>query len=82
MTFAKMFNTQHGQVVAMIQANDDGAPEVRFFCKPDGLDVSSVAFSYPDSDEGWSRAEDGFAKVDIELAEKAYRSVTGALCND
>lgn len=79
--FAKIFDTERGQVVAMIKSNDDdGRPELRFFVKPsNGLDVCSLAFSYADSDSGWNKAEKAFEECDEALALKAMRVVEGAV---
>lgn len=83
MTFAKLFETPHGQVLAMIQPNSDGdAPEIRFFAKPEGFDVCSMAFGYPSTDCGWDMAEEGFAKVDMEMATKAYAQIRKVTCDD
>ena len=53
-TFCKTFeNKDYGQLVAMRQTNEEGAPEIRIFVEPPDLDVCSVAYSYPDTDKGW-----------------------------
>lgn len=69
--FAKLFDTEHGQILVKIDAGEDSAPEVRFFAEPPGLGVCSVALAFEDSDEGWDTAEQAFEKVDIEMAIRA-----------
>lgn len=62
MDFAKIFDTKHGQVAAIQQSNDEGAPEIRIFfnLSPVGQGVSNLAFSYEDSDEGWDKCDAAF----------------------
>ena len=79
MTFAKMYETSHGQVVVMIQPDDDGDPEIRFYAKPDGFDVCSMAFGYSGN---WERAEENFAKIDIKMATEAYAQIRKVTCDD
>lgn len=78
MNFAKMFDTEHGQVVVMLQPDDGGDPEVRFYSKPDGFDVCSMAFGYSGN---WDRAEEGFAKIDITMAAQAALQIRKVTCD-
>lgn len=65
--FAKLFNTkEHGQIVVIMQANDEDNPEVRLFFKPEGLGICSVAPSFDDSDAGWGLCEQFFNSIDEE----------------
>ena len=79
MDFAKMFQTELGQVVVMLQTDDDGAPEVRVFMRPEDMDVCSTAFGYSGDDEGQAKAEDGFAKFDMAMATACLREVNSLL---
>lgn len=62
--FCKVYETEKGQILVKLDADDDGAPEVRFYAQPEGLGVCSFATKYEDSDEGWDRAESVFAAID------------------
>lgn len=73
--FAKLFDTPRGQVLVKVDADQEGAPEIRFYVKPEGFGVNSVAFGYEDSDQGWIDAEEGFEKVSYEMAEAAAKQV-------
>lgn len=69
--FAKLFNAkEHGQIVVIIQSNDEDKPEVRFFFKPEGLGVCSTALVFDDSDAGWDECEQFFDSIDEEQAIK------------
>jgi hypothetical protein len=65
--FAKLYDTDKGQVVVMIQSNEDADPEIRFYAEPEGLGVCSLAMSYDD----WDVAEENFGKVNLAMAQKA-----------
>lgn len=72
--FAKLFDCEeYGQLLVKIDANDDGAPEVRVFFEPDGLGVCSVGLSYEDSDEGWDKAEESFDSFTTESAKAVVK---------
>lgn len=76
--FAKVYETeQYGQILALMQNNDDGDPEIRFFAKPPGLGVSSIALSFGDSndDESWDRQEKAWELVNEEAATGAVKSM-------
>ncbi|TCP13797.1 hypothetical protein EV683_10542 [Crenobacter luteus] len=69
--FAKLFETDRGQILVKIDADEDGAPEIRFYAEPTGLGVCSLALSYEDFDNGWDAAEHAFGKVDQQIAMQA-----------
>lgn len=70
--FAKLYDTDKGQIVVMLQSNDEGNPEIRFFVEPPGLGVCSMAFSFDgDDDNTWNAAEASFDKVDEAMAVAA-----------
>jgi hypothetical protein len=73
-TFAKLFDTSYGQVVVMLQSDDEGDPEIRFFAKPDNLNICSISFGY--SVDEWDEAEQGFKKIDLEMAEAAVKELS------
>lgn len=68
MAFAKLFETEeHGQILVKIASNDKG-PEVRFYYKPEGLGVCSIALEFEDIDGGWDLAEKIFEKTTVGSA--------------
>ena len=73
MTFAKMFDTEYGDVLVMRQDDDEGNPEIRFYCEPEGLGLCSVAFSY--SEDAYERRDEGFDKVTLEMAVKVAKDL-------
>lgn len=79
MSFAKMFDTEYGQVVSMLQADDDGDPEIRFYAKPDGFGVCSIAFGYSGN---WDRAEENFSKIDVTMASQVAMQIRRVTCDD
>lgn len=69
--FAKLFDSPKGQILVKIDSNPhDSCPEVRFYCEPKGLGVSSIAVGFGDSDGGWGGAELFFESVDQNIAEE------------
>ncbi len=75
--FAKLFESEKlGQLVVLNQTNDEGAPEVRIFFTADGLGVSSMAFSFHDTEKCQNNADTLFSDMKLEYWEKL---VGGAL---
>lgn len=79
--FAKLFETELGQVLVKIDSGDEG-PELRVFFKPDGLGVCSVVLTgYKDDDKGWDAAEKAFEGLDESIAtgiaREAIESIAG-----
>lgn len=62
--FAKLFETEIGQVLVKIDSGEDGA-EVRVYCEPKGFGVCSLALTWKDDDEEtqWDKAELAFEKL-------------------
>lgn len=73
MTFAKLFETEKGQIVVLLQTNEDNDPEIRFFVKPENMGVCSTAFGYEEDD--FEGAQEGFDKVTFEMAAKAQEEI-------
>jgi len=73
--FAKMFDTNIGQIVVIAQDTKAGDPELRFFFKPGALSVCTVALSFP----GDGGEEERDVAFDITDAERAQQVVTGVL---
>lgn len=73
--FARLFETENGQILVKVDADQDGVPEVRFYASPPGLGVCSSAILFWESDSGWERAEEFFDTVDQEMAIKAAKVI-------
>jgi len=68
MAFAKLYETEKGQILVKIDANDDGCPEVRVYAEPEEFGVCSTSVTFEGCDKGWDEAEYLFERVDEELA--------------
>jgi hypothetical protein len=78
--YAKLFGPEDNQVLVKLDANDEGNPEVRVFCKPVGLGVCSAAWGWNnDSDESWDKAEKSFAGIDQEQAISMAQKICAQL---
>ena len=68
--FAKLFGPDADQVLVKIDSGDDGTPEIRFYCEPEGFGICSAAISFKDdSDKSWKSAEGLFASIDEAKAK-------------
>jgi hypothetical protein len=73
--FAKLYETpEHGQILVMLDSNDEGEPVIKYCCKPEGLGVCyALSPPFENSDQGWGIAEQVFAEETkestIELIE-------------
>lgn len=72
--FAKLYGTDQDQVLVKVDSNDEGEPEIRFYTKPEGFGLCSLAISFEDSDEdsdkGWDRAYKALKEMTEEKARK------------
>jgi len=76
MKFAKLYETDYGQILVKLDAcSETAVPEVRFYVKPPGLGVCSLALKFKDTDEGWDKAEEAFDKINEPRAVDAVREV-------
>jgi len=67
--FAKLYETeQHGQILVVIDTNDDGSPSVTISVEPEGMGVCSLGPSWKDTDVGWSSAEKLFNDMTEDMA--------------
>ena len=67
--FAKLYETNIGQILIKIDTDTDDKVEVRFSFTPDGLGVCSVAATMKDaSDKSWDSAQEMFDNVTKESA--------------
>lgn len=79
MSFAKLFETDLGQVLVKKDTNEDGNPEVRFYFEPPELGVCSVSMSAEsDSDSAWDEVDAVFDKVDHTAAVAAVSDIFSA----
>ena len=67
--FAKLFETDIGQILVLLEANEDDCPEIKILFKPDGFGVCKVKLhGFKDTDDSWERAEKGFQNTTQEIA--------------
>ncbi len=50
--FAKLYETDIGQILAISDDDESGAPEVRIYFKPDGLGVCHISHVFSDNEKG------------------------------
>jgi hypothetical protein len=82
MMFAKLFERPgYGQVLAKLDADDAGAPELRWYAKPPGMGVCSFALGFGDSDEGWDAAERAFERAGDDEADQAGKALFSAVAD-
>lgn len=75
--FAKLYETpEYGQILVKLDVHpDENTPEVRYYIQPHNLGVCSYALGWPDTDEGWDKAEQWFALVDEEDAREKANTI-------
>jgi len=68
--FCKIFkDDEKGQIVAMLAESDEGFPEVRIFCRPEGMGVCQITASAGDGEEEtFDKMQDAFDKTEAEHA--------------
>jgi hypothetical protein len=75
-SFAKLYETERGQVLVMLKEGDEGGPEIRFFVQPEGLGVCSVALSWDDgTEESWAKADAAFERMNEAAALKSVAPI-------
>jgi hypothetical protein len=57
--FAKLYETpEHGQILVMIDSNEEGEPYIKYSCQPEGLGICSAQSPpFENSANGWFIAE-------------------------
>lgn len=81
MSFAKLFDTpRFGQVLALLDTDDNGRPALHWYVKPIDLGVCRIALGFNDSDTGWDAAEKALAKADIDAANSAAIAIYNSAC--
>ena len=66
--FAKVFDTAKGQIVAMLDCDEDDQPEIRFYAKPAGFGICQTAIAWENHDKGEERAQKVFDDLTEEHA--------------
>lgn len=66
--FAKLYDTEVGQILAKIDVGEDETPEVRIFFEPEGLGVCSLAVTFAEYSESeqWDKLDEVFKGLDEE----------------
>ena len=66
--FAKLFETEVGQILVKVDTGDDTLPEVRIYFKPEDLGVCSTAFTWTNESESeqWDNADSVFEELTEE----------------
>lgn len=78
--FAKLFNTEIGQILVKKDTDEDCNPEVRFYFEPENLGVCSIAVSSEnDSEESWNQIDDLFDRIDEESAIKTVKGIIDSM---
>lgn len=72
--FAKLFNTDLGQILVMLEGNEEGEPEIRIIFHHLGavLKVGVSGFAAKEGEEPWDVAQ---AKLDAIQEDGVYRVV-------
>ena len=72
--FAKLYDTEVGQILVKIDDGDDGA-EVRFYFEPEKLGVCSIAITWgqDDKETQWKKADAAFEKITKDVATKLVK---------
>ena len=73
MSFAKLYETELGQILVKLD-EVKGGPEVRYYFALEDLGVCSMAFKFKGEDD-WERAEKNFEAVTEEKALSVAKEV-------
>jgi hypothetical protein len=74
--FAKLYETEVGQILVMLDSGDNG-PEVQYHFEPKGLGVCNLSINFKDDDEdtAWDKVEKIFEACTQESAEEIVGGV-------
>lgn len=67
--WVKVFDVVGGQVLFMLDQNDEGEPTVMQKTLVDGVSIG-IGMGFKDTDEGYEQRDEYFSKIDQEIAEK------------
>jgi hypothetical protein len=73
MNFAKLYDTELGQILVKLEDEDEGL-EVRYYFVPEGLGLCSVAVKF-EGDDNWEKAEKYFKAVTKEKSIEVAKEV-------
>lgn len=76
--FAKLFESEkYGQIAVIVQDDEEGNPEIRFFAEPPNYGVCSIAISYFDGPDksGLEYAKGTLKGMNLEWAENIVKSI-------
>ncbi|HLV16003.1 MAG TPA: hypothetical protein VKY70_00880 [Pseudomonas sp.] len=72
--FAKIFYANGiGQILVMRDTNDECNPALNIYFEPKGFGVCRIGLGFKDTDDGWEKRDEAFAKMDQAMAEEAVR---------
>lgn len=78
--FAKLYRFEDiGQVLVVLDQNDECDPCVRFSVMPDDLGICSLAPSWPEEEGGWDKAQKCFNDVTEESAYKMGKRILSSV---
>ena len=81
MMFAKLYETELGQILVKLDEGDKGA-EVKVYFEPEGLGVCSIDFNWESetSEMQWEKAEKAFKLMTKYSCLVAVKEVVSKLC--
>lgn len=62
--FAKLYETDIGQILAVKDTTDNGEPVIRFRFDVEGFGACAVSMEFVDTDTGWEMRNEGFDALD------------------
>lgn len=73
--FAKLYEYEDiGQVLVMLDTNDDGDPSLNVYFNPEDMGVCCLAASFEDSEKGWEAAEHRFETYTSDMAHEIAKN--------
>jgi len=81
--FAKLYETDVGQILVKKGDDEDGQPVIEFYFHPEakGLGVCSVMLEFFSDDDGESNRDEAFEKVDESFAYKTVKTALDTIGN-
>lgn len=75
--FAKLFDTKRFGQICVISGNDndESAPEIRLYFKPEDMGICSQAIIFGDTVNGYKNRDRAFKLMDEETAERLIEKV-------
>lgn len=73
--FAKLYETEIGQILVKMDSNPEGEPEVRIYFEPRALGVCSLAVSFEESNDGYDKQEAYFNAMTQEISLKHVKDI-------